>query len=81
MDQESHPIKQWKIWVPISLNVLMSIFAYTITVRLIPRLKDMFIKANLFGIDMSKRTGDKVYVRNNFFREYWTSFSFSGQKL
>ncbi|KAK9702836.1 Glycosyl transferase family 4 [Popillia japonica] len=29
-------------------------------VRLIPRLKDMFIKANLFGIDMSKRTGDKV---------------------
>lgn len=50
----------WKMWFPIILNILISIIAYITTVRLIPKLKDMFIKANLFGIDMSKRTGDKV---------------------
>lgn len=50
----------WKIWFPIVINALMSIVAFSITVRLIPKVKEMFIKANLFGIDMSKRTSDKV---------------------
>lgn len=50
----------WKVWFPIIVNGLMSIVAFYITVRLIPKVKDMFIKANLFGIDMSKRTSDKV---------------------
>ncbi|KAG5875355.1 hypothetical protein JTB14_027676 [Gonioctena quinquepunctata] len=38
----------------------MSIMAYLATVRIIPGIKDKFIKANLFGIDMSKTTSDKV---------------------
>lgn len=38
----------------------MAVICYIITVRLIPRLKDKFIKANLFGIDMSKTTSDKI---------------------
>ncbi|KAF2905694.1 hypothetical protein ILUMI_00478 [Ignelater luminosus] len=50
----------WKMWFPIVINAIMSIIAYVITVKLIPKLKDMFIKANLFGIDMSKRTSEKV---------------------
>lgn len=50
----------WRIWFPIVINAMMSIIAYTVTIRVIPRLKSMFIKANLFGIDLSKRTSDKV---------------------
>lgn len=50
----------WKILFPIIVNVIMSIVTYIVTVRIIPKLKDMFIKANLFGIDMSKRTSEKV---------------------
>lgn len=49
-----------KMLFPIIINGLMSTVAYAVAVRLIPKLKEMFIKANLFGIDMSKRTSDKV---------------------
>lgn len=57
---ETDTNSSWKILFPIVINVIMSVIAYIITVRIIPKLKDMFIKANLFGIDMSKRTSDKV---------------------
>ncbi|KAF5304548.1 hypothetical protein FQA39_LY09599 [Lamprigera yunnana] len=50
----------WKMIFPIVINAFMSVIAYVVTVKLIPKLKDMFIKANLFGIDMSKRTSEKV---------------------
>ncbi|KAJ8984595.1 hypothetical protein NQ317_006057 [Molorchus minor] len=50
----------WNMWFPTVVNLLMSICTYYLTVRLIPKLKDTFIKANLFGIDMSKTTSDKV---------------------
>lgn len=50
----------WKILFPLVINAIMSIFSYVVTVRLIPTLKEMFIKANLFGIDMSKTTSEKV---------------------
>ncbi|CAH1174200.1 unnamed protein product [Phaedon cochleariae] len=45
---------------PIAINLMMSIVAYLVTVRIIPNIKEKFIKANLFGIDMSKTTSDKV---------------------
>lgn len=38
----------------------MSVIAFGSTVYLIPRIKYMFIKANLYGIDMSKRSNEKV---------------------
>lgn len=60
LDGELASKTMWKICFPIVINALMSIVAFSITIRLIPKLKDMFIKANLFGIDMSKRTSDKV---------------------
>lgn len=47
-------------WFPLIINVAMSSFMYIMTLKLIPKLKDMFIKANLFGIDMSKTTSEKV---------------------
>lgn len=59
-EEEDTSVKIWKMWLPIVLNAVMSIVAYIVTIRLIPKLREMFIKANLFGIDMSKRTGDKV---------------------
>ncbi|CAH1983922.1 unnamed protein product [Acanthoscelides obtectus] len=49
-----------KMWIPIIINFIMSIGAYCITVKVIPSIKDKFIKANLFGIDMSKTTSDKI---------------------
>ena len=51
-----------KIWLPLILNTIMSVGAYLITLRLIPKLRETFIRANLFGIDMNKRTSDKVYL-------------------
>ncbi|CAK9804602.1 UDP-N-acetylglucosamine--dolichyl-phosphate N-acetylglucosaminephosphotransferase [Anthophora plagiata] len=50
----------WKFIFPIFVNFIMSISAYLLTVRLIPRIKHMFIKANLYGIDMNKKSGEKV---------------------
>lgn len=50
----------WKFVFPILINFAMSICVYFLTVRLIPRIKDMFIKANLYGIDMNKKSGEKV---------------------
>lgn len=59
-EEQINPNKDHKMLFPIAINLIMSVITYVITVRLIPKLKDMFIKANLFGIDMSKRTSDKV---------------------
>ena len=44
------------VWV----SAAMSFVAYVLTHRLIPRLQDMFIRANLFGVDMSKTSKQKV---------------------
>ena len=46
--------------LPLVLNLVMSVCTYFLTVRLIPSLKDTFIKANLCGIDMSKKTRLKM---------------------
>lgn len=50
----------WKFIFPILINFLMSVSVYFLTVRLIPKIKDMFIKANLYGIDLNKNSGEKV---------------------
>uniref|UniRef100_A0A336LWH4 UDP-N-acetylglucosamine--dolichyl-phosphate N-acetylglucosaminephosphotransferase n=1 Tax=Culicoides sonorensis TaxID=179676 RepID=A0A336LWH4_CULSO len=42
------------------INFVISIGAYFLTVNLIPSLKPMFLKANLFGIDMNKKSSGKV---------------------
>jgi len=48
------------MWFPIIVNVIVSVVAYVVAVRIIPRFRDMFIKANLFGIDMSKSRKEKM---------------------
>ncbi|XP_043259666.1 UDP-N-acetylglucosamine--dolichyl-phosphate N-acetylglucosaminephosphotransferase [Colletes gigas] len=55
-----HNENAWNFIFPLLVNLAMSVSAYFLTVRLIPRIKDMFIKANLYGIDMNKSGGEKV---------------------
>lgn len=52
--------EMWLLLFPICVNAIMSISAYYLTIHLISRIKFMFVKANLYGIDMSKRTSDKI---------------------
>lgn len=42
------------------VNVIFSAIAGVVTYHILPKFKPMFIKANLFGIDMSKRDKEKV---------------------
>ncbi|KAK6173487.1 hypothetical protein SNE40_016928 [Patella caerulea] len=42
------------------INAAMSAVGFAICMSIIPKFKDMFIKANLFGVDMSKTTKKKV---------------------
>ncbi|GBO19911.1 UDP-N-acetylglucosamine--dolichyl-phosphate N-acetylglucosaminephosphotransferase, partial [Araneus ventricosus] len=42
------------------VNALLSILGCVITFRVIPRFKTMFLRANLYGIDMGKRNSIKI---------------------
>ena len=44
----------------IVVNAALSVVGFGVTVRLIPGLKDMFLKANLSGVDMSKKDKQKM---------------------
>ncbi|XP_033151097.1 UDP-N-acetylglucosamine--dolichyl-phosphate N-acetylglucosaminephosphotransferase [Drosophila mauritiana] len=50
--------------VAIAINAAISVAAYCMTVRMIPRFREMFIKANLFGNDLCKK--DKPQVPESF---------------
>ncbi|XP_011267077.1 UDP-N-acetylglucosamine--dolichyl-phosphate N-acetylglucosaminephosphotransferase [Camponotus floridanus] len=52
--------EMWLLFFPICINAIMSASACYLTIHLIPRIKSMFVKANLYGIDMNKRTSDKI---------------------
>jgi UDP-N-acetylglucosamine--dolichyl-phosphate N-acetylglucosaminephosphotransferase len=42
------------------INAGLSAAGFLICLNIIPKFRDMFIKANLFGVDMSKRTKVRV---------------------
>jgi hypothetical protein len=44
----------------IAANLAISICAYVLTCKLIPGLKEMFLKADIAGIDMNKRSGTRM---------------------
>ena len=50
----------WKFIKVISVNAAFSMLAFYFTYRLIPGLSDMFIRKNMFGIDMSKKIKSKM---------------------
>lgn len=52
--------REWVLWVQIIVNIVISAGAFVATTRIMPRLRDMFLKANLFGIDLNKNTRDKM---------------------
>lgn len=44
----------------IAINAAISGAAYYMAIRMIPRFRDMFIKANLFGNDLCKKDKPQV---------------------
>lgn len=46
--------------ITLAINFAYSVCAYLITKHSIPNLSDMFIAANLFGMDMCKRDKPKM---------------------
>jgi len=41
-------------FLQILINLMMSLIGFYATLKLIPKVKEVFIKANLFGIDQCK---------------------------
>ncbi|XP_066583141.1 UDP-N-acetylglucosamine--dolichyl-phosphate N-acetylglucosaminephosphotransferase [Prorops nasuta] len=50
----------WTITFPLFINTLMSVIAYFLSVHLISNLRDTFIKAKLYGIDLNKKDNKKI---------------------
>jgi UDP-N-acetylglucosamine--dolichyl-phosphate N-acetylglucosaminephosphotransferase len=42
------------------INGLMALAGFLVCYNIIPKFRDMFINAHLFGIDLSKRSKEKV---------------------
>ncbi|CAH1796753.1 unnamed protein product [Owenia fusiformis] len=47
-------------FIALGVNAAMSIAAFFVTWLVIPLFRDMFLKANLYGVDMSKKSKQKV---------------------
>lgn len=52
--------REWVLWVQITINIVVSVGAFVVTTRIIPKLKDMFLKANLSGKDLNKNVQNKM---------------------
>ena len=48
------------MYFSVEFTTFMSVIAGFVTFHTIPKLRSMFIKANLFGVDLNKSSGDKV---------------------
>lgn len=44
----------------IAVNVVLSLFAFHLSFRIIPRTTQYFLKAGLYGIDLCKRSDEKM---------------------
>lgn len=42
------------------INLVASVFTHFFTYNLMPKFYEMFVKANIFGIDVNKKTRDKM---------------------
>jgi UDP-N-acetylmuramyl pentapeptide phosphotransferase/UDP-N-acetylglucosamine-1-phosphate transferase len=57
----------------LEMTAVLSLAAGCLTYYLIPRFREMFIKANLYGVDLNKASGNKVpeatgVITGNFLR-------------
>lgn len=46
--------------IPLCINVAFSVCGYFLAKSLIPNLKEMFLKANIAGVDMNKKDKKKM---------------------
>ena len=80
------------IAITLSINIVISILAYLLTIRVILKMKPMFIKARIFGIDMNKpnvksfeKSGDSIvqikmyvhYLLLNISYHYHNNFAYN----
>lgn len=56
----SQHLYSWELWFPILINSILSVCFYFSTLKIIPTLSGVFIKANLFGIDLNKTSKEKI---------------------
>jgi hypothetical protein len=45
----------FKIWAGLVINIALSIIGYCVILNVVPKLKDMFVKAHLSGVDLNKK--------------------------
>ena len=43
------------MWIPLVVNVLLAVAGHFLSLSLIPKLSNMFVRANLFGVDLNKK--------------------------
>lgn len=48
-----------KMWISLLINSLMSLLSYHVCLRLIPNMKERFIKADMAGKDLNKPSEKK----------------------
>ena len=48
-------METYRTLIVLAVNAMLSLFGFILSYRLINKLRDMFIKANLYGVDMNKR--------------------------
>jgi hypothetical protein len=52
----------------ILINLMMSLMAFYTTLKVIPKVRQLFIRANLFGFDLCKNDNkSKMYLNSNIF--------------
>jgi hypothetical protein len=56
------------------LNLAISLLGSILLYKIMPKFKDMFLKADLKGIDMSKK--EKYYMYNNYYFIFFFSSIF-----
>lgn len=44
----------------LAINTAMSAVGFLVCLNIIPKFKDMFIKSNLYGVDMAKSSKEKM---------------------
>ena len=50
----------YRMVYPLIVNLLMSVVAFFLTIKIIPRMKPLFVKAGLAGKDMNKKNNEEL---------------------
>ena len=50
-----------RMWAVLVVNIVLSITGYCVILNVVPKLKDMFVKAHLSGVDLNKKNKPEMY--------------------